>query len=205
MNNEQTQLPRSQDAATATHSTALPDQWIERVLAVMASTYGARFADMWSGVSPHEMKREWARKLGALNQDEIVLGINSLGKFCPTLPEFIELCRPRPDYETAYREAVEQTRLRTEGRDKWSNPAIYWASLRISFFDLMNSSYAQVKQRWITALDEYLSHPSVEPIPAPIVALPPAGGARDPKVAAANLEKIHAILKTSRITQGLNA
>jgi hypothetical protein len=169
----------------------------------MASTYGARFADMWAGVSPEDMKREWARKLGALRQEEIVRGINSLGKFCPTLPEFIELCRPAPEYETAYREAVEQSRLRREGKDKWSNQAIYWASLHISYFDLMNCSYPQVKQRWIAALDACLATPNMPPVPEAQIALPPVGATHNPEVAKANLDKMHAMLKTSRIAGGV--
>jgi hypothetical protein len=196
MHNAQALSQHSQDKVE--QSTALPDRWIERVLSVMASTYGARFADMWAGVSPDDMKREWARKLGALTQDEIVRGIDALGKFCPTLPEFVELCRPKPDYETAYREAVEQTRLRMEGKDKWSQPAIYWASLHISYFDLMNSSYPQVKQRWIAALDACLNTPNMPTVPEAQVALPPVGGTRTPEVAQENIERMNAMLKSSR-------
>lgn len=208
MNNAHTPLQHSlaeqhTPSTVAESSTAPLDKWIERVLAVMASTYGARFADMWAGVSPVDMKREWSRKLGALKPAEIVRGIDSLGKYCPTLPEFIELCRPRPDYETAYREAVDQTRLRRDGKDVWSNPAIFWASLHISYFDLMNNNYAQNKSRWIAALDEFLARSDVMPVPEAKVALPPVGATHTPEVAQEGLQRIRAMLKTSRFASNI--
>lgn len=74
---------------------SLPISWVERIFAVMAAHYGARFADAWLGVDAAEMKAAWARKLGGLTPEQIKRGLAGLeqNRFPPTLPEFIALCR----------------------------------------------------------------------------------------------------------------
>ncbi len=74
---------------------SLPNSWVERLFAVMAAHYGARFADAWHGADPEEMKAAWAQKLAGLTAEQIRRGIDALDqcKFPPTLPEFIALCR----------------------------------------------------------------------------------------------------------------
>jgi len=61
----------------------------------MSGKYGARFADAWRGIDPAVMKKEWARSLGVLTQEQIVRGVQLLDqhKYPPTIPEFIALCK----------------------------------------------------------------------------------------------------------------
>lgn len=65
------------------------------MFAVMATHYGARFADAWRGIDPVEMKAAWAAKLAEFSPEQLKRGIESLEqcKFPPTLPEFVTLCK----------------------------------------------------------------------------------------------------------------
>jgi hypothetical protein len=71
----------------------------------------------------------------------------------PSFAEFLKACRPAPDYEAAFLEAVEQMRLREAGQDRWSSPAVYWAAAKLGA-DLSAHPYEAIKNRWRAALDE---------------------------------------------------
>lgn len=164
----------------------LPEAWVERLFARLSALYGARLADLWRGADLEEVKDVWAVELADLSGEEIARGLAACRerKFPPTLPEFRELCRPPIDFEAAYREAVEQMRLREQGLDRWSSPAIYWAAARIGSWDLRNSSYAAIAKRWQAELAKALEEqragnlPDIPParptLPAPGQTTPPA-------------------------------
>ena len=138
------------------------------------------------GITPHEVKA----------------GISACRRskdgWPPTLPEFIDMCRPAMDHESLFREAVEQLRLRDDGLDSWSHPAVYWAATRIGAFDMRNSSFAAMKVRWVNALNRAFSDVASGALPAEVparlVALPAPGKTMSSEVARANLEKIRNML-----------
>jgi hypothetical protein len=95
---------------------------------------------------------------------------NSKDEWPPSLPKFLEVCRPEialPDPLTAYSEALEGVRQRTNRKfGEWSHPAIYWAAMPLSF-ELLNQTYSNVKQSWESALKVQLSKGQWLPIPDP--------------------------------------
>ncbi len=114
----------------------------------------------------------WAEELEErkVTFDEAKLGLGQCIKLYkdwpPTFPQFLEACRPSLDYEAAFHEAIEQMHLRGEGRDEWSNPAIYHAAVRIGMD--MNNPYAYLKTRWKTELDKAIYDVSAGNLPSVI-------------------------------------
>ena len=91
--------PTNQTIATSQpKSSALPEEWIERLFARFEAMYGARFADSWKGCDLRNVKIVWAETLGSLSRDELSAGIAGCmtREWPPTLPEFVKLCR-QPD------------------------------------------------------------------------------------------------------------
>jgi hypothetical protein len=74
---------------------ALPLGAVERILALMSATYGSRFASLWSGTDPIQMKKVWGVELAKLSDEQRKAGISSLTALAkaPTLPEFIAFCK----------------------------------------------------------------------------------------------------------------
>lgn len=148
---------------------------IEWLFEKMLSTWGKSFADKWSMVAPDRLITDWQRGLAGLTELEFRRGA---AKLCemerpPNLPEFIKACRPTIDPLNAYYEAVEGSRSRERGEvGTWTHPAIFWAAVRVSQFDLLNATYSQIKPRWEMALAEQLARKEWEPIPVPVLALP---------------------------------
>lgn len=132
----------------------------------MSAFYGARFADAWRGVDVGEVKAVWAEELGAYTVAEIQRGIASLKErqFPPTLPEFLQICRPRPDYVTAHAEAC-----RLIGRlDGWSDCSVFWAAREIGYHDLKQQRYRDIEGRWKDALDRAWLNRKPIPEPEPV-------------------------------------
>ena len=92
--------PTNQTLATSQpKSSALPEEWIERLFARFEAMYGAKFADAWKGCDLRNVKIVWAETLGSLSRDELSAGIAGCmtREWPPTLPEFVKLCRqPAP-------------------------------------------------------------------------------------------------------------
>ncbi len=91
--------PTNQTLATSLpKSSALPEEWIERLFARFEAMYGARFADAWKGCDLRNVKFVWAETLGSLSRDELSAGVAGCmtREWPPTLPEFVTLCR-QPD------------------------------------------------------------------------------------------------------------
>lgn len=65
----------------------------------MSAYYGKHFADLWGVTDIASVKRVWAEELGRLKPQQIALGMEACKrrKFPPTLPEFLELCKPTPE------------------------------------------------------------------------------------------------------------
>lgn len=156
---------------------ALPSHWIDALLTKFEVYYGDKFHRQWANVPRDAMRKQWAIDLAKLSREELAAGVEALkhAEWPPTLPEFIGLCQPSLDYSEALYEAIEQIRLRDEGRDKWSRPEIYWAAIKIGSFDLMNSPHEQLLKRFTIALKRVISDGQNDPVPPRLTALPAPG------------------------------
>lgn len=187
-------------------STALPVEWIERLFTRLSGMYGSKFADLWRGCDLQSVKAIWAEDLAEFTTAELKRGLDACRTrvFPPTLPEFMNLCRPPLDYEQGFLHAVEQLRKRETNQDVWKSPAVYWAAVRVGN-DLFAQPYAAMKSRWIAALDEAIAQVKSGELPATVPlrreALPPPGRTMSREKARSNLAKIHEMLGSSRITQ----
>lgn len=176
---------------------ALPEHWMNSLFERMEAYYGAKFANAWAGTDRKSMKRVWAMELAGLTGEELRVGVMALKtlEWPPTLPEFMRVCRPPLNYDAALYEATQQLRLRAEGKDEWSNPAFYWAAIKIGDFDMLNLSHAILIKRFSAALDEVLRG-KVEPVPARMVALPaPWKGRASPERVEVEMQKVRATQK----------
>lgn len=167
---------------------ALPSRWIDSLLTKFEVYYGDKFHRQWANVPRDAMRKQWAIDLGTLTREQLKVGVDDLKRleWPPTLPEFIALCCPPIDYSEALYEAIEQIQRRKEGRDNWSNPAIYWAAVKIGSFDLRNLTHKDLLKRFTTAMEKVLAQESIEPVPVRHVALPAPGQA------VANKERVDA-------------
>lgn len=124
----------------------------------LAMLYPRRWVDQFkTNEELEDWKVCWAEELAerGVNFDEVKIGLNrciELYDWPPSFPEFLKACRPSLDYESAFNEAVQQMNIRSEGRDEWSNPAIFHAAAGIGVD--MNNPYQTIKNRWATALDK---------------------------------------------------
>ena len=154
---------------------ALPKKVIEWLFDKMLSKWGKQFVDRWQYVDADKLLLDWAKALHGLTELEFRRGVAKLDTFDwpPSQPEFLKACRPEVNPLTAYYEAIEGARSRERGEvGTWSHPAIFWASVRVSTFDLLSLSYSQIKTRWEACLALELEKGNWEPIPAPMLMLP---------------------------------
>lgn len=93
----------------------------------------------------------------------------------PSFAEFVKACRPPIDAKAEWAEAVEQMRIRLQGKgeDRWSRPQVYWAASAIGQFDLNQNTWEQIKARWTHAIENAKD----DPIPEYRAALPAPGKA----------------------------
>jgi len=158
----------------------VPLEWIERLFEHMTGLYGARFLDLWRGVDMDAVKETWATALGTLTREELRRGHAALTsrEFPPTLPQFLALCRPRVDLETAFYEAVEGMNARERGEfGTWSHPAVYWAAVTVGAWDMRHGTYSQLQTRWKNAFERFFQGGPCADIPQPAKALPAPGKA----------------------------
>lgn len=75
---------------------ALPDSWIERLFDKLSAMYGNRFTDMWRGIDPEMVKREWAESLVSYPPAVLKYALDQCkdtSNSPPSLPQFIGFCR----------------------------------------------------------------------------------------------------------------
>ncbi len=169
---------------------ALPKKLIEWLFDQMLSKWGRSFVDKWSMVDAEQMKRDWAKALGSLSEIEFRRGVAKLNALDrpPSQPEFLKACRPEVNPVTAYYEALEGVRRRELGEaGTWTHPAIFWASVRVSAYELKSQTYSQIRQRWEAALSAELAKQQWDEIPAPMIALPAPGKDKLSKETAAKM------------------
>lgn len=164
--------------ASSTSTDALPTSWVEKLFDRMLLAYGKKFTDQWAGADPDRLIGHWAKELGGMTREELARGAAGLESrdWPPTLPEFKRMCRPPVDPLTAYYEALNGVQARERGEmGEWSHPAIYWAAIKVSSFDLRNQSFSQMRDRWERALAAELAKGEWSPVPEPVAALPAPG------------------------------
>ena len=151
---------------------------VERVFGVLASFYGARFADMWRGVDPGAVKAQWAHALSDVSDEELRTGLAACrGRvWPPTLPEFLAFCRPEPDAERAFAVAQVQAGRRAWGGDVWPDRSLYWAAVAFGWYDLRVMSWQQEAGRWTRVWRECrLKEGALPPVPVCRAVLPQPG------------------------------
>ncbi|WP_322092792.1 hypothetical protein [Paraburkholderia bannensis] len=79
-------------------SRAIPEAWIEKLFARMASIWGSRFADMWRDTDLDEVKSVWRASLSDVTDDGLRRGVSKLIHHLhpPDLPAFRRLCEAEP-------------------------------------------------------------------------------------------------------------
>lgn len=130
--------------------------------------YGARFVDMWRTGDIGKVKDTWAKALAGYSVREVRQGLAACHckPWPPTLPEFLLLCRPKPDYEALFRDAQKQAGQRRYGNDKWESPLLFWAAYRMGTYDMVNLPWEKARTRWIRIIDELRQHEdTLAPVP----------------------------------------
>ncbi len=166
---------------------------VEWLLKRMKTFWGKAFTDKWAMLKDGEMLDSWTKALRGLTELEFKRGVAKLTTFerPPSLPEFLKACRPEVNPVTAYYEAIEGCRSREQGEvGTWSHPAIFWASVRVSGFELKNQTYSQIRGRWEAALAAELAKQQWDDIPAPMLALPAPGNKLSKETATKMMQQI---------------
>lgn len=155
---------------------SLPDTWIEKIFQKFEDRFGTKWVDKYSASPRGRLKASWAEDLAGFTGEELKRGLSATYKFgAPDFDEFKAACRPPIDHETAFHEAIKQLRLRLDGKDSWSHPAIFYAAQSIGSSDMLNSNWREIGKRWTAALNEFIADMPLPAIPAYAVALPPPG------------------------------
>lgn len=165
-----------QNSLTSTRP--VPLSWVESLFARMQAMYGNKFIDMWRDADLPTVKAMWADEMGKLNSEELRRGYGALmtRDWPPTLPEYIRMCKPSIDPTVAYYEAVNGMQARERGEHgKWSHPAIFWAAVKVSAYDLKHIGFSQIKTRWEKALSDEMEKGEWSAVPEPMIALPAPG------------------------------
>lgn len=151
--------------------------------------FGNKLLDAWrSGhtvdgkdTGIENMKSVWAEKIrsNGLKMSDVRRALSAAErlKWPPTWGEFLDLCKPPINLDAAIYEAVEQMRARQHGKDVWTNPAIYWAAVKVGEFDILSQAHSQLKPRFSAALEAVLAMETIHPVPERLLALPDAGKA----------------------------
>lgn len=177
-----------------THDRAL--RVVDRIIQRLMAYYGTKFADAYGGMPIADLKAVWAEELASFSMLELERGIAACRTrtWPPTLPEFMVLCRPPLDVESAFHEAARGLRLRARGEAwRFSHPAIFHAAVALGSGEIENTPYPHFKARWATELSRQLERNSWPEIPPPPAGLlpAPAGVKPSPEIAAriAGLER----------------
>lgn len=110
---------------------------------------------MWRGSNIAEVKALWAEDLAGYTSEEIIRGIAEMKTrpWPPTLPEFLLLCRPLIEPQTAFLEACSKLTRWCDGQSvTWSRPEVFWAAKAIGSWDFRNVPYKNLEARWKQAL-----------------------------------------------------
>ena len=174
--------------------------WVKALFAKLSARYGTLFADRYAGVPQDVLIAEWGAELAGFTGEDIRRGLDGCRdlKFPPTLPEFLALCRPPIEPHSAFMEAMRNMRERDLGNNPaWSHPAIYWAAVEVTYYDMRQSTYSAIKARWERALSDQLRQRAWPPIPQALPALPAPAKGNGPSPAVR--ERLASLIRFKRI------
>lgn len=171
-------------ATSMLNAASLPDP-MDWLFGQLHGLFGNKLLDGWrSGhmeggkdTGIENMKAVWAEKIRAngMKLADVKRGLSGCErlKWPPTWGEFLDLCKPPINIDAAVYEAIEQISARQHGNDVWSNPAIFWAAVKVGEFDIMSQTFAQLKPRFEVALKR-VQEGEIEPVPprVPMLAAP---------------------------------
>jgi|SRR5450830_625449 len=161
---------------------------MEMLFAELYGMYGNQFLDKFrSGhiedgkdTGIEHTKVVWLEKIRShgLRMPDIKRGLAGCERsvYAPNWADFLARCRPAPDLDAAINEALTQLKARNDGKDVWSNPAIYWAAQKVGYHEMMNLPHDKLRPRFSAAMDAVLSGP-IDPVPT---ITPPPRIAMDP-------------------------
>ncbi|WP_186215896.1 replication protein P [Burkholderia gladioli] len=122
----------------------------------------------------------------------------------PSLTEFLRVCKPAINIDAAVYEAIDQMRARQHNKDVWSNPAIYWAAVKVGEFDMISQTFSSLKPRFEAALKQ-VTIGEVLPVPARVPALVAPGAAESTREYGANrLQELGASAAFKRTSSAAN-
>ena len=161
--------------------TPLPKQIAAGVFTRLTAQFGAKLLDHWAAAQG--VRDEWGQALADLHPLEIDRGLRATqGRaFVPTLGEFMQLCRPALDPETAWHEAAAGMAARDRGNPgEWSHPAVYRAATAFAW-ELRASTYPAQRKAWALRLQrEFARGWGDIPAPTPRIASTPVRTAPPP-------------------------
>ena len=183
MNDLTSQPSSTSHRALSPDGGSIPVAWVEDLFSRLVAILGGAMSNVYAGADPERVKKEWAEALAGYSAEEVKRGIagTRTRKFAPNLPEFLNLCRPALDSETAWIEAEEGMRLHLRGIPfNWSHPAVYWAAREMQY-DLRTGNHQQHRRRWDRVMAQEWAKgawacppdPTQKALPAPEA--PPAG------------------------------
>lgn len=175
-------------------STCQPNAWLEARTVRGESTtlidqlfmrLDAMYPQRWRSAFPSQASIEawrdtWADAFAdeGITPQQVADAVRACRKrfdWPPSLTEFLKLCCPPVDHESAFQEAVNQMRLRETNDDKWSSPAIYWAAVEFGSWELRQATYSLVRARWMRILEAKLADRNLPDVPERRTALPAPG------------------------------
>ena len=113
--------------------TASPSSGIDRLFQTLLGFYGNKFVDLWRDMDPAEVKAVWRQELRTMTADELRRGIDGCRTraWPPTLPEFLQLCRPPRNPHIAWMQARDGAAERDAGRIGFTDPVLFEAYRRM--------------------------------------------------------------------------
>lgn len=123
---------------------------------------------MWKGTDLALVEDTWAKALAGFSVREVRQGLAACRAkpWPPTLPEFLLMCRPKPDYEAMFHEAQKQSGQIRYGSDTWESPLLFWAAYRMGTDNMISLPWEKAKIRWTKIIDELRQHEeTLAPVP----------------------------------------
>lgn len=175
-------MQQAETKALSTRSATSSISPIDRLFGELHGMFGNKLLDQFrSGhvvdgldTGIENMKATWAEKIrsNGLMLSDVKRGLAGCErlKWPPTWGEFLDLCKPALDPNVALSEGISQMRARAQCQDVWSDPAIFWASVKVGQYDMLSQPHAALLPRFKRALEEVLKT-EVLPVPPSVPAL----------------------------------